>query len=124
MELLTPVGMRFLTALRDRDFHALTLCLHPRVQLRALHPGDVAVRMGATAVGECFRTWLGDEGPATLLRAQTWEVGGRLVLAYRMRLGPAGAAAEVEQHLHCDVVNQRLTAIDLLSTDTSPTGAP
>jgi hypothetical protein len=75
--------------------------------------------MGAAAVAECFRAWLGGGESADFVRAETWEVAGRLVLAYRIRLRQDGVAAEVEQHLHCDVVDQRLAAIDLLSTDTS-----
>jgi len=115
---MEPLGVSFLEALRVRDFEALASCLHPRVQLRALHPGSAAVRMGGPAVAACFRGWLGGGERADLVRASTWEVGGRLVVSYRMRLHREGVAVEVEQHLHCDVVDQRLGAIDLLSTDT------
>jgi hypothetical protein len=121
MEPRETVGASFLQALRRRDFEALASCLHPRVQLRALHPGSVAVRRGGTAVAECFRAWLSEGESADVVRAETWEVAGRLVLAYRLRLDLDGVVTEVEQVLHCDVLDQRLAAIDLLSTDTSAT---
>jgi hypothetical protein len=124
MEPLTSVGVSFLKALREGDFDALAVCLHPRVQLRALHPGSVAVRMGDTAVTECFRAWLGGGERADVVRAETWVVAGRLVLAYRLQLRQGGVAAEVEQHLHCDVADRRLVAIDLLSTDVLATPGP
>jgi hypothetical protein len=124
MEPPRQVGAHFLDAVRDRDFEALERCLHPRVQMRALHPCSVAVRMGASAVAECFRSWLGGAEEADIVRAESWEVGGRLVLAYRVRLRQGNVATDVEQHLHCSVVDQRLAAIDLLSTDASASRDP
>ena len=122
MRPLTPLAASFLEALRARDLDALTQCLHPRVQLRALHPGGAVVQMGAAAVAERFGAWLGGWDNVEFVRSEAWEAAGRLVMAYRVRLRDGHAVAEIEQHLHCDVVDRQLTAIDLLSTDTSAVG--
>jgi hypothetical protein len=114
----------FLDAIRRRDFDALSGCLHPMVQLRALRPGDAVVRMGASAVTERLAGWFGGWDEAETLRADAWEVAGRLAIAYRIRVRSASGTREVEQHLYCDMTGQQITAIDLLCSGFRPVPQP
>src|SRR6266511_4000087 len=75
----------FLDAIRRRDFDALSGCLHPMVQLRALRPGDAVVRIGASAVTERLSGGFGGWDEAETLRADAWEVAGLFVIAFRLR---------------------------------------
>jgi hypothetical protein len=120
MEASAEVATLFLDALRRRDFEALAACLHPRVQLRALQPGDAVVCKGASAVTKRLEGWFGAWDEVETLRADAWEVAGRLALSYRFRVRSAGDIRDVEQQLYCDVTEQHIKAIDLLSSGFRP----
>ena len=116
MESPTEIAMHFMEVLHRRDFDGLTARLHPTVRLRALQPGDAVVRVGASAVTNRFSGWFGPWDEVDPLRADAWNVGGRVALAYRLRLRAADTTREVEQHLYCDLAGEQIAIIDLLSS--------
>jgi hypothetical protein len=122
MQPFTPVATHFLDALRRRDFPALAACLDPRVQLRALQPGGAVVRMGSGAVIDRFRGWFGSWDSVEAVRVGAWSVGAKLAMRYRFEVCSAGATYEIEQQLYCDLVGERIAAIDLLSSGPAGTG--
>jgi hypothetical protein len=70
--------------------------------------------MGASAVTERLIDWFSGWNEAETLRADSWEVAGRLAISYRIRVRSAAGIREVEQHLYCDLAGRQITAIDLL----------
>lgn len=83
------VGGLFLEALAARDFGALTATLGPAVRFRALLPPGPVQQEGAEHVAGAFRSWFGAAEDFELVDATVGEVGGRLHLAWRIRLRPA-----------------------------------
>lgn len=114
------VAGQFLAAVRERDFKRLAGCLHPKVQLRALQPGDAVVRRGSSAVVERFVTWFGGWDDVQTVRTTSWDLAGRLALGYRLLVRGGGTAREVEHQLYCDLADGQLHGIDLLSSGFLP----
>jgi hypothetical protein len=110
------VAARFLDAVHRRDLDGLGGCLHPRVQLRVLQPGDVVIRTGLAPVVDRFSRWFDRWERYEPVRATAWEIADLLGLEYRLRVTDARGVQEIEQQLYCGVADGRIGTIDLLSS--------
>jgi SnoaL-like domain len=118
------VGGLFLEALTTRDFARIPATLDPDVRFRALLPPGPAEWNGADAVADTFRSWFGSADDFQLLDAMVGEVGGRLHLAWRIRLRPAPFGIGdgwhvIEQHAFADA-DDAIATLDLLCSGFNP----
>src|SRR4051812_46428784 len=113
---MQDTGERFLDTLLRRDFASLALQLHPRVQLRVLQPGGALLRIGAVPVVERCESWFGRWDGFTVLSRRTSLVAPRLSLAYHLTVSACGDRREVAHQLFVDVVDERITVLDLLDS--------
>lgn len=79
----------FLESLADRNFDRLAETLAPDVRFRALLPRGPRDCEGASRVRDMFGSWFGDAQEFELIDATVGDVGGRLHLAWRLRVRPA-----------------------------------
>ena len=117
---MQDTGERFLDTLLRRDFAGLAVHLHPRVQLRALQPGGALVRMGARPVVERCESWFGTWDRFTVLSRSTSLIATRLSLAYHLSVSSNGDRREVAHQFFVDVVDERITVMDLLDSGFLP----
>lgn len=118
------VGGIFLEGLANRDFDRLASSLAPGVQCHALLPPGPAEFSGAVAVTEAFSSWFGDAQEFELLDATVGEVGGRLHLAWRLRVRPAPFGIGegwhvIEQQAYADA-GEVIERLDLLCSGFNP----
>ena len=112
------VGGLFLEALANRDYPRMGTALGPAIRFRAMLPPGPMEWEGPAAVTEAFASWFGDADDFELVDATVGEVGGRLHLAWRLRVRPApfgiGAGWHlIEQQAYADA-GDVIEAIDLL----------
>lgn len=82
-------GDAFLEALGARDFERVATTLGPDIRFRALLPRGPMQWQGAQQVAEVFRGWFGDADDFEVIDATVGEIGGRLHIAWRIRVRPA-----------------------------------
>ena len=112
------VGGVFLEALASRDFDKLAETLASDVRFRAMLPPGPMNWEGAETVSSVFGSWFGDADEFELVDATVGEVGGRLHLAWRLRLRPApfdigDGWHVIEQQAYADACDA-IDALDLL----------
>ena len=83
------VGGVFLEALAARDYPQMASTLSGDVRFRAMLPPGPMDWQGADEVTGVFASWFGDAEDFELIDATVGEVGGRLHLAWRLRVRPA-----------------------------------
>jgi hypothetical protein len=119
------VGGLLLEALARRDFARLSDCFEPGATMRALLPPGLAECQGATQIVESIRCWFGDAEEFEVLDGTVGEIGGRLHVAWRLRLRPTPwgdhAWHVIEQHAYLRA-GERIDAIDLLCSGFQPDG--
>lgn len=117
------VGGLLLEALAARDFERLTDCLAPSATMRALLPSGLAQCDGAPAVVERIRGWFGGAEEFDVLDGTVGEVGGRMHVAWRLRMHPTPwgddrwHVIEQQAYLHA---GDRIDAIDLICSGFQP----
>jgi hypothetical protein len=121
------VGGLFLEALAARDYERMARTLRPTIRFRALLPPGPMEWVGSENVAETFRSWFGGADDFELLDATVGEVGGRLHLAWRIRVRPApfdiGEGWHViEQQGYADVIAS-IQSLDLLCSGFRPEDA-
>ena len=120
------VGGLLLEALASRDFGRLAACLEPTATMRALLPHRVAECQGSTEIVELIRTWFGSAADFEVLDGTVGEVGGRVHVAWRLRMRPTPAGHEawhvIAQHAYLRA-GERIGAIDLLCSGFQLEGA-
>lgn len=121
------VGGLLLEALASRDFSRMTDCFEPAATMRALLPLGFAECHGAPQIVEHLQSWFGDAEQFEVLDGTVGEVGGRLHVAWRLRMRPAPRGddawhvIEQQAYLHAD---ELISAIDLLSSGFQPDSQP
>lgn len=130
-ELSTPattrwsVGGLLLESLAARDFARLSECFEPAATMRALLPSGPAEFQDATQIVESLRSWFGGAEEFEVLDGTVSEVGGRLHVAWRLRLRPTpwgdDAWHVIEQQTYLRA-GERIDAIDLLCSGFQPDG--
>ena len=110
---------RLIEAVARADGPGITATLAPTVRLRAVEPQEVLEDRGPAAVAARFVGWFGGYA-SDVVAASHDEFGGRVRLAYHLRLARDGAAWDVEQHGFCDHDGQRITQIDLVCSGFRP----
>lgn len=111
------VGGLLLEALAARDFASMTDCFEPAATMRALLPPGLAEYQGATQIVENLQSWFGGAEEFEVLDGTVGEVGGRLHVAWRLRLRPTpwgdDAWHVIEQQAYLQA-GERISTIDLL----------
>lgn len=118
------VGGIFLEALTRRDYERLATTLGPKVRFRALLPPGPMEWEGPESVAEAFRSWFGGADDFELVDATVGEVGGRLHLAWRIRVRPAPFGIGegwhvIEQQGYADAITS-IETLDLLCSGFHP----
>jgi hypothetical protein len=117
------VGGLLLEALAERDFDRMTDCFAPAATMRALLPRGLAQCDGALAIVDRIRSWFGCAEEFEVLDGTVGEVGGRMHLAWRVRMHPtpggddAWHVVEQQAYLHA---GERIDALDLLCSGFQP----
>jgi hypothetical protein len=120
------VAASFLASLAEQDFARLGDALASGACLRALLPRGLREWADAEVIAGVFAGWFGDTEDFDLVEATVGEVGGRLHLAWRLRLraerlGPGWFT--VEQQAYADPGEDgRIARLDLLCTGYRPEG--
>lgn len=121
------VGGLLLEAIAGRDFAGLVDCFDPSATMRALLPRGPAEFRGVTEITDAFRLWFGGAEGFEVLDGTVGEVGGRLHLAWRLRVHPAPSGDDrwhvIEQQAYLRA-SDRIEALDLLCTGFMPEGRP
>ena len=121
------VGGLLLEALAARDFAKMANCFEPAATMRALLPPGPTEFHGAQQIVDNLRSWFGDAAEFEVLDGTVGEVGGRLHVAWRLRLRPTPwgdntwHVIEQQAYLRAD---ERIDAIDLLCSGFQPVDDP
>lgn len=96
------------------------------VRFRALLPPGPMEREGPESVAGAFRSWFGGADDFEIVDATVGEVGGRLHLAWRIRVRPApfGVAEGwhvIEQQAYADATTS-IETLDLVCSGFHPDG--
>lgn len=118
------VGGVFLEALAARDYRLMATTLAPSVRFRAMLPPGPMTWEGPQATAEVFSSWFGPAEGFEVVDASVGEIGGRLHLAWRLRVRPApfdiGPGWHViEQHAYADT-RETIETLDLLCSGFRP----
>jgi hypothetical protein len=118
------VGGVFLEALAARDYQQMAATLSVDVRFRAMLPPGPMDWNGPDEVAAVFTSWFGDADGFELIDATVGEVGGRLHLAWRLRVRPAPFGSGegwhvIEQQAYADVA-ETIDSLDLLSSGFRP----
>ena len=122
MSSTAPAAQAFVDALLRLDFEALESTLQPKVEFRALVPGELVNVATASEVAQCFRRWLGDKTGLELLHLKTELLIDRWLVEYRLRLRKNDHPYLVEQHLCTFIDNGKFAVIDLVCSGFRPEG--
>lgn len=103
-----PQIMAVAEAIASREFARLADMFDPNIEFRALTPDGLQESVGADEAIRCFADWFGDGHAQELLINESFTVGGRIGLRYRLRrqLGETPETAAwylLEQHCFADV---------------------
>jgi hypothetical protein len=117
------VGGLLLEALAERDFARMSNCFEPAATMRALLPPGLSESQGATQIVENLENWFGGAKEFEVLDGIVGEVGGRVHVAWRLRLRPTpwgdDAWHVIEQQAFLRA-GDRIEAIDLLCSGFQP----
>src|SRR5689334_953866 len=84
----SSVGGLLLEALGALDFTRMSDCFGSDATMRALLPSGLVECEGAAQIVENIRSWFGGAEELEVLDRTIGEVGGRLHVAWRLRLHP------------------------------------
>lgn len=118
------MGGIFLEALATRDYEQMATTLGPAIRFRALLPPGPMEWEGPESVADAFRSWFGGADDFELVDATVGEVGGRLHLAWRIRVRPAPFGIGegwhvIEQQGYADTITS-IETLDLLCSGFQP----
>jgi tRNA 2-thiouridine synthesizing protein A len=112
-------------AIASRQFGGLAGIFDPNIEFRALTPDGVHESVGADEAIGCLADWFGDGHGQELLINESFTVGSRIGLRYRLRrkLGatPEGATWYlVEQHCFADIGPLGIERLSLVCSGHTP----
>lgn len=117
------VGGLLLETLAGRDFDLMSECFAADATMRALLPPGLSEYEGRTRIVECLRSWFGGAEHFEVLDGTVGEVGGRLHVAWRLRLRPTPWGDDnwhvIEQQAYLQA-GDRIDTIDLLCSGFQP----
>ena len=122
------VGGTFLEALATRDYERMATALGAAIRFRALLPSGPMELTGSRDVADAFRSWFGGAEQFDVVDATVGEVGGRLHLAWRIRVLPApfgigGGWHIIEQQAYADA-GTSIEAMDIVCSGFHPDHTP
>jgi TusA-related sulfurtransferase len=107
-------------SLATKDYDALGRLLAEDLRFRMLLPSGPTAESAASAALARIASWFADADAIEVEASASDEVGGRLALTYRLRVRRASGWHLIEQHLMMDVVDGRISGIDLLCSGFRP----
>ena len=117
------VGGLLLEALAARDFTRMADCFEPPATMRALLPLGLSEFQGEAQVADNLRSWFGGAEEFEVLDGTVGEVGGRLHVAWRLRIRPTPwgdhARHVIGQQAYLQA-GERIDTIDLLCSGFQP----
>lgn len=117
------VGGLLLEAVAARDFERMSACFEPDATMRALLPPGLAECDGARQIVENIQGWFGGAQHYEVLDGTVGEVGGRIHVAWRLRMRPTPWGDDrwhvIEQQAYLRA-NARIQTIDLLCSGFQP----
>lgn len=122
MNSTAPAAEAFVAALLQLDFESLEHTLEPKVEFRALVPGELVNVATASEAVQCFRRWFGDKTGLELLHHRSEVFIDRLLLEYRLRLRKGDQPYLVEQRICSIIENGKFAVIDLICSGFRPQG--
>jgi hypothetical protein len=121
------VGGLLLEALANRDFDRLADCLTPAATMRALVPSGLRECTDASQIIDAIRGWFGGAEEFEVLDGTVGEVGGRVHVAWRLRMHPTPWGDDtwhvIEQQAYLRA-GERIESIDLLCSGFQPDARP
>ncbi|HVL83022.1 MAG TPA: nuclear transport factor 2 family protein [Pseudonocardia sp.] len=109
-----PLAERIGTAVAHRDPQRLAPALTETVRLRALLPGGPLQAHGRENVAARFHGFFAGFDTVQLVESAGEEVGDRLLIHYRLRVGQGPRRWVCTQTAVCKVLDGHLAVIDLL----------
>ena len=117
------VGGLLLEAVAARDFTQMVDCFEPAATMRALLPSGLFECEGAAQIVDKMQSWFGAAEEFEVVDGTVGEVGGRVHVAWRLRLRPTprGDATwhVIEQQAYLRT-SERIDAIDVLCSGFQP----
>ena len=114
------VPMELVDALGRRDFARVEECLASEVRFRALIPPHLCEANDAASVAGHLRSWFGGADELEMVASVVEPIASRVRMSYRLRLHDEDGWNTVEQQAYCDVVDGRISRIDLLCSGIWP----
>ncbi len=117
------VGGLLLEALAARDFERMQDCFEPTATMRALLPSGLTQCDGAADIVANVRGWFGGAEEFEVLDGTVGEVGGRMHVAWRLRMHPtpwgddAWHVIEQQAYLHA---GDHIESLDLVCSGFQP----
>jgi TusA-related sulfurtransferase len=122
MSTTTSAAQAFVDALVRLDFEGLEATLEPKVEFRALVPGELVDVATASEAAQCFRRWLSDKTHLELLHYKEEALIDRLFVEYRLRLRKGDQPYLVEQRICSTIENGKFAVIDMVCSGFRPEG--
>jgi TusA-related sulfurtransferase len=120
MDKIPSAAKAFVEALVRLDFEGMEATLDPKVQFRALVPGELINVATASEAVQCFRRWLGDKRGLELLHLKSETLIDRLLVEYGFRVYRGNQPFLVEQRIVSTVENGKFALMDLLCSGIRP----
>lgn len=116
---------QFFRAFRNRDWRGVEALLHPKLRFRALVPGpenggELRTSLDAAGAVRYLRSWFDEADHFELIKSESFRVGSRLHLSYRLRLHDKDGWQIIEQRMYCDVKDSVMEGLDLLCSGFMP----
>ncbi len=111
---IASIGMTFLRALQERDYHGVEACFIPEVRLRALLPSGFREAKGAGEATRLFREWFGDDQDLVVILQSVDTSLGRLALAHRSRIREGEEWQIIEQQAFGTVQDGKFATLDIV----------
>jgi hypothetical protein len=119
----------FFHAFGWRDWEGVESLLHPKLRFRALVPGpenggELRTALDAAGAVRYLRSWFDGADNFELIKSESFLVGSRLYLSYRLRLHDEDGWQIIEQRMYCDVNDSVIEGLDLLCSGFMPEPQP
>lgn len=113
-------GEAFAQAIGARDFQSLAKWFHTDVRGRLLTPSVLAMPMGRAEMVNTIRGWFGEAERLELVSASCDQLGERVAIGYRLRVGENRQRYVVAQQTYSRLEQGLIAHFDLLCSGFQP----